>query len=160
MSLLYELITFSLLLTVCHMDICGRVMVYYVILEFLFKLKHICIACAKNFVYFSIRAYFFYFIYSLFKTLYINIIQFTLNFIKISIFLDLFNCFSFFAHNNLYPLSSFILETCVRVLFFLHLILFKYHLFIFKHHQEVIELSQNIFFPIIMLITNISYLII
>ena len=38
-----------------------------------------------------------------------QIINFTLHFIKILIFLDFFNCFSFFIHNH-HPLSSFILE--------------------------------------------------
>ena len=40
------------------------------------------------------------------------IIYFTLRCIKISIFLDFFNCFSFFTYNNHHPLSFFTFGIC------------------------------------------------
>ena len=68
---------------------------------------------AKILVYFSIKTYFFIiylFLYSLFKTLPHRIIYFALNFIKIPIFLEFFNCLTFWTHNNRHLLFSFIPE--------------------------------------------------
>ena len=67
-------------------------------------------AWAKIYVYFSIKTYFFYFTFSLFKTSHIKLFILHYILLKYQFFLIFCNCFSFFIHNNYHPLSSFILE--------------------------------------------------
>ena len=64
----------------------------------------------KNFIYFSIRTYFFLFYIFTFQNIHFRLS--ILHYIKISIFLNFFNYFSFFIHNNHHPLSSFNLKIC------------------------------------------------
>ena len=66
------------------------------------KVRAFASVCAK------VITYFFYFIIHFSKYYTSNYIFYT-TFIKISNFLDFFNCFSFVTHNNLHPLSPFIL---------------------------------------------------
>ena len=65
---------------------------------------------AKISLNFSVRTYFFYFIYSFFKNITHQIIYFILNFIKILVFLDFFKIISLFSHTRItiYFLHSFL----------------------------------------------------
>ena len=61
------------------------------------------------FVHFNIRIYLFFYTLTFQNTPH-QIIYFTLHFIKISNFLNFFNYFSSFIHDNYHPLSFFVLE--------------------------------------------------
>ena len=74
-------------------------------------MKSINISLCKNSFYFSIRTYFFYFTYQLFKTPCIRLS--ILHHISLNYqFSWFFNCLCLFTPNNHYPLSSFILGKC------------------------------------------------